>query len=102
MIKRSITTKLTRGFVIIITSTLCIGIIAINIFKNNIFNMKEKNITLHAQKLENILEPYIESYMESKEYKYILKGVSSFDNTKFNCCSFRSSHNCGFIRVPFF
>ncbi len=83
MIKRSITTKLTIGFVlIIIISTLCIGIIAINIFKNNIFQMKEKNITLHAQKLENVLEPFIEKDMQSKEYKDILKGVSSFDNTK--------------------
>jgi len=83
MIKKSITTKLTIGFVlIIIISTLCIGIIGINIFKNNIFAMKEKNITLHAQKLENLLEPYIESNRQSKEYKDILKGVSSFDNTK--------------------
>ena len=50
MIKRSISTKLTVGFVlIVIISTLCIGIIAINIFKNNIFKMKEKNITLHAK-----------------------------------------------------
>ena len=83
MIKRSITTKLTRGFVlIIIISTLFIGIIAINIFKNNIFVMKEKNITQHALKLERVLEPYIENDMKSKEYKDILKGVSSFDNTK--------------------
>jgi len=83
MIKRSITTKLTIGFVIIIIiSTLCIGIIGINIFRNNIFEMKEKNITLHAQKLEKLLEPYIESGMQSKEYKDIVKGVSSFDNTK--------------------
>ncbi|MCB2305118.1 cell wall metabolism sensor histidine kinase WalK [Clostridium estertheticum] len=83
MIKRSITTKLTIGFVIIIIiSTLCIGIIGINIFRNNIFAMKEKNITLHAQKLESRLEPYIENGVDSKEYKDILKGVSSFDNTK--------------------
>jgi len=83
MIKKSITTKLTRGFVlIIIISTLFIGIIAINIFKNNIFVMKEKNITQHALKLEKVLEPYIENDMQSKEYKDILKGVSSFDNTK--------------------
>ncbi|MBU3097826.1 MULTISPECIES: sensor histidine kinase [Clostridium] len=83
MIKRSITTKLTIGFVlIIIISTLCIGIIGINIFRNNIFEMKEKNITLHAQKLESVLEPYIENGMDSKEYKDIVKGVSSFDNTK--------------------
>ena len=32
--------------------------------------------------MENVLEPYIENDMESKEYKDILKGVSSFDNTK--------------------
>jgi len=83
MIKKSITTKLTRGFVIIIIiSTLFIGIIAINIFKNNIFVMKEKNITQHALKLERVLEPYIENEIQSKEYKDILKGVSSFDNTK--------------------
>jgi len=83
MIKRSISTKLTAGFVlIVIIATLCIGIVAINIFKNNIFKMKEKNITLHAQKLETVIEPYIENGMETKEYKDIIKGVSSFDNTK--------------------
>ena len=83
MIKRSISTKLTAGFVLIVLiSTLCIGIIAINIFKNSIFNMKEKNITLHAKKLATVIEPYIEGDMETKEYKDIIKGVSSFDNTK--------------------
>lgn len=83
MIKRSITTKLTLGFVVIvIISTLCIGVIAINIFKNNIFQIKEKNITMHAKELENTLEPYIENGMESKEYTDILKVVSSFDNSK--------------------
>lgn len=83
MIKRSISTKLTAGFVlIVIVSTLCIGVIAINIFRNNIFQIKEKNITLHAQKLEKVIEPYFENNVESKEYKDILKGVSSFDNTR--------------------
>jgi signal transduction histidine kinase len=83
MIKRSISTKLTVGFVlIVIISTLCIGIIAINIFKNNIFHIKEKNITMHAKELENVLEPYIENYKESKTYKDIFKVVSSFDNSK--------------------
>lgn len=83
MIKRSISTKLAVGFVVIvIISTMCIGIISINIFKNNIFKIKEKNITLHAKQLENILEPYIENGVESKEYKDILKVVNSFENTK--------------------
>ena len=83
MIKRSISTKLTVGFVlIVIISTLCIGIIAINIFKNNIFHIKEKNITMHAKELENVLEPYIENDMESKAYKDIFKILSSFDNSK--------------------
>lgn len=83
MIKRSISTKLSVGFVlIVIISTLCIGVIALNIFKNNIFQIKEKNITLHAKELEKVLEPYIENDMESKEYKDILKVVSSFDNSK--------------------
>jgi len=83
MIKRSISTKLTVGFVlIVIISTLCIGVIALNVFKNNIFKIKEKNITLHAKELENVLEPYIEKDVGSKEYKDILKIVSSFDNTK--------------------
>lgn len=83
MIKRSITSKLTAGFVfIVLISTLIIGVIAMNIFKNNIFQIKEKTITLHAKELENVLEPYIENDMESKEYKDILKVVSSVDNTK--------------------
>ncbi len=83
MIKRSISTKLTVGFVlIVIISTLCIGVIAINIFKNNIFQIKEKNMTLRAKELETILEPYIENDLDSKEYNDILKIVSSFDNIK--------------------
>lgn len=83
MIKRSISTKITIGFVlIVIISTLCIGVIAINIFKNNIFQIKEKNITIHAKELEKVLEPYIQNDMESKAYKDILTVVSSFDNAK--------------------
>ncbi|MFT5875690.1 MAG: signal transduction histidine kinase [Clostridium sp.] len=83
MIKRSISTKLTAGFVlIVIISTLCIGVIAINIFKNNIFKIKEKNVTLHAKELGNALAPFIENDLGSKEYKDIFNVVSSFDNSK--------------------
>lgn len=83
MIKKNIITKLTAGFMfIVIISTLIIGIIAINIFKNNIFKIKEKNITSHGKELEKILEPYIENNMQSKEYKDILKLINNVDNTK--------------------
>jgi len=83
MIKRSISTKLTIGFVmIVIISTLCIGVIAMNIFKNNIFKIKEKNMTMRAKEVETILEPYIENEPQSKEYKDILKVICSFNNIK--------------------
>ncbi len=83
MIRRSISTKLTIGFVmIVIISTLCIGVIAMNIFKNNIFKIKEKNMTMRAKEVETILEPYIENEPQSKEYKDILKVVCSFNNIK--------------------
>jgi len=83
MIRKNIITKLTAGFVfIVIISTLIIGIIAINIFKNNIFKIKEKNITLHAQELAKVIEPYIENNTKSNDYKDILKIINDFDNTK--------------------
>lgn len=83
MIKKNIITKLTAGFMfIVIISTLIIGIIAINIFKNNIFKIKEKNITSHGKELEKILEPYIESEKKPKEYMDILKLINNVDNTK--------------------
>ncbi|MBC8059149.1 MAG: HAMP domain-containing protein [Clostridiaceae bacterium] len=83
MIKRSITLKLTAGFVfIVMISTLLIGVIAINIFKNNIFQIKEKTITQHAKEMEVVLAPYIESNTVSKEYKDILNIVTAVDNTK--------------------
>ena len=83
MIRRSISTKLAAGFIfIVIISTLLMGVIAINIFKNNIFQIKEKTITMHAKEMETVLAPYIESNGVSKEYKDILNVVTAVDNTK--------------------
>ena len=49
MFKKNITFKLTLGFLaIVIVSTLFIGIIALNMFKNNIYEIKKNNMKKHA------------------------------------------------------
>ena len=49
MFKKNITFKLTLGFLtIVIVSTLFIGIIALNMFKNNIYEIKKNNIIFHT------------------------------------------------------
>lgn len=83
MFRKNIITKLTTGFLfIVIVSTLIVGAIAINIFKNNLFKIKEKNITSHAKELAKSLEPYMGDNAESKEYTDLLKVISSVDNSK--------------------
>ena len=83
MFRKNIITKLTTGFLfIVIVSSLIVGIIAINIFKNNIFKIKEKNITSHANELAKALEPYMSDNAKSKEYTDLLKIISSVDNSK--------------------
>ena len=83
MFRKNIITKLTTGFLfIVIFSSLIVGIIAINIFKNNIFKIKEKNITSHANELAKALEPYMTDNSKSKEYTDLLKIISYVDNSK--------------------
>lgn len=83
MIKRGIISKLTIGFIfIVLLSTLLIGVIAIDMFKNNLFQIKENNITSHANKIESILKPYGKNGINSKEVREILKIVTAFENTR--------------------
>jgi len=59
MFKKNITFKLTLGFLtIVIVSTLLIGIIALNVFKNNIYEIKRNNMKKHALEISNTIRPY--------------------------------------------
>lgn len=83
MIKKGIISKLTIGFIfIVVLSTLLIGVIALNTFKNNIFQIKDKNVTSHANKIESILKPYAEKGINSNEIKEALRTITAFENTK--------------------
>ena len=75
MFKRNIIFKLTSGFIgIVVISTLLIGIIALNIFKNNIYEIKRKNMIKHASD--------IAMASKGKDFKDVMNLLDSVDNAK--------------------
>lgn len=75
MFKRNIIFKLTAGFIgIVVISTLLIGIIALNIFKNNIYEIKRKNMIKHASD--------IAMASKGKDFKDVMNLLDSVDNAK--------------------
>jgi nitrogen fixation/metabolism regulation signal transduction histidine kinase len=83
MIKKNITFKLTLGFlIIVIISTLFIGIIAMNVFKNNIYEIKRNNMKNHASAISETIEPYMASGEKDKEFIKIINLLNSIDNAK--------------------
>ena len=83
MFKKNITFKLTLGFLtIVIVSTLFIGIIALNTFKNNIYEIKKNNIKKHALAISQTLEPYIIENSNNKEFIKIIHLLDAIDNAK--------------------
>jgi two-component system sensor histidine kinase VicK len=83
MFNKNITFKLTVGFLaIVIISTLLIGIIALNIFKNNIYEIKKNNIKNHALEISETLKPYMFQDTKEKEFIDIINLLDSVDNAK--------------------
>ena len=83
MFKKNITFKLTLGFLtIVIVSTLFIGIIALNIFKNNIYEVKKNNMKKHALAISETIEPYIDNSSNNKEFMKIIHLLNAIDNAK--------------------
>ena len=83
MFKKNITFKLTLGFLaIVIVSTLFIGIIALNMFKNNIYEIKKNNIKKHALSISQTIEPYITDTSNKKEFTKIINLLNAIDNAK--------------------
>ena len=83
MIKKNITFKLTFGFIsIVLISTLSIGIIAIYLFKDNIYKVKENNLTKHASEIAETLQPYLKSDSNKEELYKILNLIDDIDNAK--------------------
>ena len=83
MFKKNITFKLTLGFLtIVIVSTLFIGIIALNTFKNNIYEIKKNNIKKHALAISQTIEPYITDTSNNKEFMKIINLLDAIDNAK--------------------
>lgn len=79
----NISLKLTLGFLaIVIVSTLFIGIIAIDIFKNNIYEIKENNMRKHAVAISQTLEPYMKDNQNNKELTEIMQLLYSIDNAR--------------------
>lgn len=83
MFKKNITFKLTAGFItIVIISTLLIGIISLNIFKNNIYSIKRNNMKNHALEISKTLSPYMSKDANKKEFIDIINLIDSIDNAK--------------------
>ena len=79
MFKKNITFKLTLGFLaIVIVSTLFIGIIALNMFKNNIYEIKKNNMKKHALAISQTLEPYITDTSNNKEFMKIINLLDAY------------------------
>ena len=83
MIKKNITFKLTAGFLlIVIISTLLIGIISLNVFKNSIYQIKRNNMKKHALEISKTIKPYISQATTGKEFTDIINLLDSIDNAK--------------------
>ncbi|HEY5525290.1 MAG TPA: ATP-binding protein [Clostridium sp.] len=83
MFKKNITFKLTLGFLtIVIVSTLFIGIISLNVFKNNIYEVKKDNMKKHALAISQTLQPYLIDSSNEKEFMEIIHLLDSLDNAK--------------------
>ncbi|BAH08265.1 HAMP domain-containing protein [Clostridium kluyveri] len=83
MFKKNITFKLTIGFLaVIIISTLLIGIIALSIFKNNIYEVKRNNMKKHSIEISRTLKPYMPKDIKRKEFTDIINLIDSIDNAK--------------------
>lgn len=83
MFKKNITFKLTIGFLaVIIISTLLIGIIALSIFKNNIYEVKRNNMKKHSIEISKTLKPYMPKDIKRKEFTDIINLIDSIDNAK--------------------
>jgi signal transduction histidine kinase len=83
MFKKSITLRLTFGFLtIVVISTLLIGIISLSIFKNNIFQVKRTNMEKHALKVSEVIAPLLDNSVSAPNTKDILNIIDSFSNLK--------------------
>lgn len=77
MNKKNITFKLTLTFITItVFSTLTIGIIAINIFKNSIYNIKTTNMKKHANEVADTLKESLEPDFQSTKFQETIKIVN--------------------------
>jgi Signal transduction histidine kinase len=83
MFKKSITLKLTFGFLtIVVISTLLIGIIALSIFKNNIYEVKRTNMKKYAHEISEIVSPLLQKKATTEDTKNILNIIGSLPNAK--------------------
>lgn len=81
--QKNITFKLTLGFLaIVIVSTLFIGIIALNIFKNNIYEVKKNNMQKHATSISEIIKPYVSNSLNNEDFIKIIHLINDIDNAK--------------------
>ena len=83
MFKKNIALKLTLGFLtIVIISTLFIGIIALNMFKNNVYEIKKNNMQKHALSISQTIEPYMTDTSNKTEFTKIIHLINAIDNSK--------------------
>lgn len=83
MFKKSITLRLTFGFLtIVVISTLLIGVISLSIFKNNIFQVKRNNMKKHAHEVSYVIAPLLEKSLNAPDTRNILNIIDSFSNSK--------------------
>ncbi len=81
--QKNITFKLTIGFlIIVVVSTLFIGIIALNIFKNNIYEVKKNNMKKHAIAISEIIRPYVDNSSNNEEFVKMIHLINDIDNAK--------------------
>jgi signal transduction histidine kinase len=81
--KKNITFKLTLGFLtIVLVSTLLIGIIALNIFKSDIYEVKKNNMYKHATAISETIKPYFDNSLNNEEFVKIVHLINNIDNAK--------------------
>jgi PAS domain S-box len=83
MFKKNIVFKLTAGYILIVLiSTLSIGLLFINVFKNYTIENRQKNMLQKANEISGMVEPYLSSSQNLSNYNDTFKLIDSSVNAR--------------------
>lgn len=83
MFKRNIVFRLTAGYILIVLiSTLLIGILFINVFESYTMKNRQKNMLQKADEISSMVEPYLLTSQNLSKYSDLLSLIDSSVNAR--------------------